>query len=80
MKCPAYPFLRHCSPESNHASENASAEGIKIAIELVEQMRSHIQGIYLMPPFNRFDNAAEIIEAVHRLVETSRRHEAGQRI
>lgn len=44
--------------------ENAAAEGIKIAIELVEQMRPNIQGIYLMPPFNRFDTAAEIIEAV----------------
>lgn len=46
------------------AGDGAAAEGIRIAIELVEQMRSHIQGIYLMPPFNRFDYAAEIIEAV----------------
>jgi homocysteine S-methyltransferase len=46
------------------AGENAPAEGIKIAIELVEQMRPYIQGIYLMPPFNRFDYAAEIIDAV----------------
>jgi len=46
------------------AKENAAAEGIKIAIELVEEMRPFIQGIYLMPPFNRFDYAAEIIEAV----------------
>ena len=46
------------------AGENAPAEGIKIAIELVEQMRADIQGVYLMPPFNRFDTAAEIIDAV----------------
>ena len=46
------------------ARENAPAEGIKIAIELVEQMRADIQGVYLMPPFNRFDTAAEIIDAV----------------
>jgi homocysteine S-methyltransferase len=45
---------------------NAPAEGIKIAIELVEQMRAHVQGVYLMPPFNRFDYAAEIIEAVNQ--------------
>jgi methionine synthase / methylenetetrahydrofolate reductase(NADPH) len=51
----------------DQATENAAAEGIKIAIELVEQMRPYIQGIYLMPPFNRFDNAAEIIEAIRRL-------------
>lgn len=49
------------------AGENASAEGIKIAIELVEQLRPFIQGIYLMPPFNRFDGAAEIIEAVKQV-------------
>jgi len=44
--------------------ENTAAEGIKIAIELVEQLRRHIHGIYLMPPFNRFDYAAEIIETI----------------
>jgi hypothetical protein len=27
-------------------------------------MRPHVQGVYLMPPFNRFDYAAEIIEAI----------------
>ena len=44
--------------------ESAAAEGIRIAIELIEQLRPHVQGVYLMPPFNRFDMAAEIIEAV----------------
>lgn len=44
--------------------ENASLEGIKIAIELIEQMRPYTQGVYLMPPFNRFDSTAEIIDAV----------------
>jgi homocysteine S-methyltransferase len=46
------------------STENASSEGIKIAIELIEQMRPSIQGVYLMPPFNRFDYAAEIIESI----------------
>jgi len=46
------------------SAEKASLEGIKIAIELIEQMRPFVQGIYLMPPFNRFDMAAEIIDAV----------------
>jgi homocysteine S-methyltransferase len=49
-----------------NAKVNAPAEGIKIAIELVEQMRSHVQGVYLMPPFNRFDYAAEIIETINK--------------
>jgi homocysteine S-methyltransferase len=49
------------------AGEKGPAEGVKIAIELVEQMRPYVQGIYIMPPFNRFDYAAELIEAVNRL-------------
>ena len=46
------------------AGEKALSEGIKIAIELIEQMRPYVQGVYMMPAFNRFDAVAEIIEAV----------------
>lgn len=49
------------------AGENGAREGIRIAVELIEQIRSLIQGIYLMPAFNRFDYAAEIIEAARKL-------------
>jgi methionine synthase / methylenetetrahydrofolate reductase(NADPH) len=46
------------------SGENSPREGIKIAIELIEQTRAFAQGVYLMPAFNRFDYVAEIIEAV----------------
>jgi homocysteine S-methyltransferase len=46
------------------AGENATRTGIKIAIELIEQIRPLVQGVYLMPAFSRFDLTAEIIEAV----------------
>ncbi len=46
------------------AGEDAPAEGLRIAIELIEAMLSWARGIYLMPAFNRFDLAAEIIERV----------------
>ncbi|HZW04213.1 MAG TPA: methylenetetrahydrofolate reductase, partial [Anaerolineaceae bacterium] len=46
------------------AGEKGAREGIQIAIELISQMRPVFQGIYLMPAFNRFDYAAEIIETV----------------
>ena len=46
------------------AGDKAAQEGIKIAIELCQQMRSFVQGVYLMPAFNRFDHAAEVIEAL----------------
>jgi homocysteine S-methyltransferase len=44
------------------AGDRAAYEGVQIALELIEQMRSWAQGIYLMPQFNRYDLAAEIVE------------------
>ncbi len=46
------------------AGKNGAAEGVKIAVDLINSLKEHVQGIYLMPAFNRFDYAAEIIEAV----------------
>jgi methionine synthase / methylenetetrahydrofolate reductase(NADPH) len=46
------------------AGDNSSHTGIEIGIELINQMKPHVQGIYLMPAFNRFDTAAEIIDAI----------------
>jgi methionine synthase / methylenetetrahydrofolate reductase(NADPH) len=46
------------------AGDQAHREGIKIAIEIIEEIKAWAQGIYLMPAFNRFEIAAEIIEAV----------------
>lgn len=43
---------------------NSAKEGIKIAVELIEALRSEVQGVYLMPAFNRFDYVSEIIERV----------------
>jgi methionine synthase I (cobalamin-dependent) len=44
------------------AGEKAPYEGVRIALELIEQMREWASGVYLMPAFNRFDLVAEIIE------------------
>lgn len=52
------------------AGEDSPAEGVRIAIDLIEKMVSWARGIYLMPAFNRFDLAAEIIEQVRDLVQT----------
>ena len=48
----------------NDAGDKSSQEGVRIALELVSQMRPWAAGIYLIPAFNRFDLAAEIIEGV----------------
>ena len=50
----------------NAANDRASGEqaGIEIAIELIQQVKSYVSGIYLMPPFKRYDMAATIIEEI----------------
>ncbi len=46
------------------AGEKGPQEGLQIALEVVEQLHPYINGIYIMPPFSRFDLAAELIEQV----------------
>ncbi|MBE0685271.1 MAG: bifunctional homocysteine S-methyltransferase/methylenetetrahydrofolate reductase [Anaerolineaceae bacterium] len=48
------------------AGDKSAKEGIKIAVELIELMRAELQGVYLMPAFNRFDYVSEIIETVKK--------------
>jgi homocysteine S-methyltransferase len=48
------------------AGQDAPHEGVRIATEIVEQLRPWASGIYLMPAFNRYDLAAEIVEGVVR--------------
>ncbi len=48
------------------------AEGLAIATELGREIRADAAGIYLMPPFGRFDIAAEIVEAVRASPERGR--------
>jgi homocysteine S-methyltransferase len=46
------------------AGEDAPLVGIEISVELLNSLSEMVQGAYLMPPFNRYDMAAEIIEAL----------------
>jgi methionine synthase / methylenetetrahydrofolate reductase(NADPH) len=50
--------------EISGIQEEKVQTGIEIAIELIHEMRSFVQGVYLMPAFHRYDVAAEIIEAI----------------
>jgi homocysteine S-methyltransferase len=36
-------------------------EGIKMAQDLLLQLRPHVQGVYLMPSFGRYEVAAEVL-------------------
>jgi homocysteine S-methyltransferase len=48
----------------NGAGDEAPQEGVRIAVELIERMRSWAQGIYLMPALNRYDLAVQILDRV----------------
>jgi len=44
--------------------DQAPKEGVRIAVELLESLLDVVQGAYLMPPFGRYELAAEIIDAI----------------
>jgi homocysteine S-methyltransferase len=46
------------------AGDTAPKTGIAIATELLHDLRGMVQGAYLMPPFGKYEIAAEIIEAI----------------
>ena len=39
----------------------AREEGIRIAQEILLALRPAVQGVYIMPPFRRYDVAAEVM-------------------
>lgn len=45
---------------------NGRRVGVKMAQELLEALRPHVQGVYLMPSFGRYEVAAEVLEILER--------------
>jgi methionine synthase I (cobalamin-dependent)/5,10-methylenetetrahydrofolate reductase len=46
------------------AGEGGLAEGVRIAVELIAELKAQVAGVYLMPQFNRYDAVAEIIDKI----------------
>jgi methionine synthase I (cobalamin-dependent)/5,10-methylenetetrahydrofolate reductase len=46
------------------AGEDGLAEGMKIATEILEQVRDKVAGVCIMPSFGRFDVAAELAASI----------------
>jgi len=44
------------------SGDQGAQTGIRLTIELIQNIKPMVQGIYLMPAFQRYDYAAEIIE------------------
>jgi len=50
------------------AGQTGAPEGVRIAVELLAELRDVVQGAYLMPPFGRYEMAAEILDSVRAKV------------
>ena len=46
------------------SGDHAAQTGIDLAVSLIQEIKPLVQGIYLMPAFNRYDHAAAIIEKI----------------
>jgi 5,10-methylenetetrahydrofolate reductase len=67
-------FLHHEVPEMevpeeirkrmHQAGDKGLEEGIAIAREFLETASKLVQGVYIMPPFNRFQVAVEVIKGL----------------
>ncbi len=46
------------------AGDDAAAEGVRIAQELLSEMKDLVRGAYILPAFGRYELAAQVIDAV----------------
>jgi homocysteine S-methyltransferase len=50
--------------ERMRQATNPQQEGVEIARETIQTLRPHVNGFYLMPAFNRFDLAADVLDVL----------------
>ncbi len=50
------------------AGDDGAQEGLAISRELLAEIKDEIAGIYIMPPFKKYNLAAELIETVNEMV------------
>lgn len=48
------------------AGANGRAEGVKMAQDLLFNLRTYAQGVYIMPSFGRYEVAAAVLEGLYR--------------
>jgi len=61
---PGFYIPDHLLKRMEDAGDNASKEGVKIGIELMQQMRGAVQGAYIIPAFGRYSLAAEVCDGI----------------
>jgi homocysteine S-methyltransferase len=47
------------------SGDEAQAEGVRIAQDMLLAARGSAQGVYIMPPFNKVELAVRVIEKLH---------------
>ncbi|HFC12197.1 MAG TPA: bifunctional homocysteine S-methyltransferase/methylenetetrahydrofolate reductase [Anaerolineae bacterium] len=45
-----------------HAAHQPQVEGVKIAQEIIQEIRDVVQGVYIVPAFGRYDLVADVLE------------------
>jgi methionine synthase / methylenetetrahydrofolate reductase(NADPH) len=50
----------------NQATNPTDQLGVELTLEIIDEMRSRIQGVYIMPAFGRYDLAAEIVDGINK--------------
>ena len=54
------------------AGDKAGALGVEIAINFLNEAKSSIAGVYMMPPFKKYEMIPTILEGANRLKEEER--------
>jgi methionine synthase / methylenetetrahydrofolate reductase (NADH) len=56
-----------------NAGEKAGALGVEIAVNFLNEAKSSVAGVYMMPPFKKYEIIPEILEGANLLHEAQRR-------
>ncbi len=46
------------------AGKEGSRLGVELAIDLLSEAKPHVQGVYMMPPFKKYEIVSDILSAV----------------
>jgi homocysteine S-methyltransferase len=65
MMIPAW--VRERMREAGANTEHATAVGIEIAVDFLASVRERVNGVYLMPPFKKYDIAIRILQQLHNI-------------
>lgn len=57
-------WVRERMKAADTSPDESMNEGIRIAVEFLREARPHVAGVYLMPPFKKYDMAVEILRQI----------------